>query len=300
VEYYANPIGGDEGGTCEITTELYTCDGLCEDGRCFPPSCDDGIQNQGEEDIDCGGPCDLPCDICSVGTLPVRFDWRDWKGGNWISPVRAQDNCGSCWAHAALAAVEGRYEIEQNNPDLDINLSEQYLVSDCFDCWCDCGGGSAKKALRFIRDDGVPDEACFPYEHRDTSCRPCGDYEDRLWRVGEYHKISGSNDADAVKRAILCHAPLVTCTSDWEHCVVLIGWDTDNETCRNAYGEDSCWIIKNSHGEFTGWEDTDTDGCESARVYHVDGIAYIPFEGHDYSRPVRLGIRYIGDVQAPS
>ena len=26
------------------------CDAVC-------PSCDDGVQNQGETDIDCGGPC---------------------------------------------------------------------------------------------------------------------------------------------------------------------------------------------------------------------------------------------------
>jgi len=32
----------------------------CLGGRCSPPSCDDLRLNQGEEDIDCGGPC-LPC-----------------------------------------------------------------------------------------------------------------------------------------------------------------------------------------------------------------------------------------------
>jgi len=36
-------------------------------GPCKPcPSCEDGIQNQGEEGIDCGGPC-KPCPSCEDG-----------------------------------------------------------------------------------------------------------------------------------------------------------------------------------------------------------------------------------------
>ena len=34
--------------------------GTCRDGKCLPPRCDDGILNQGESDIDTGGPCPAP------------------------------------------------------------------------------------------------------------------------------------------------------------------------------------------------------------------------------------------------
>ena len=36
-------------------------DGVCLEGGCFPPGCDDGIQNQDETDIDCGGELCPPC-----------------------------------------------------------------------------------------------------------------------------------------------------------------------------------------------------------------------------------------------
>nr|PZN15303.1 MAG: hypothetical protein DIU78_25730 [Pseudomonadota bacterium] len=37
----------------------------CADGRCAAPTCDDGIRNQGESDVDCGG--SSPCDRCGSG-----------------------------------------------------------------------------------------------------------------------------------------------------------------------------------------------------------------------------------------
>ena len=37
------------------------CDtGVCTSGRCAPPSCTDGVKNQGESDIDCGGTTSCP------------------------------------------------------------------------------------------------------------------------------------------------------------------------------------------------------------------------------------------------
>ncbi len=40
------------------------CGGLCEACVTLPePTCDDGLRNQGEADIDCGGPCPTACEI---------------------------------------------------------------------------------------------------------------------------------------------------------------------------------------------------------------------------------------------
>ncbi len=38
-------------------TQISCRPGTCRDGKCLPPRCDDGIRNQGETDIDTGGPC---------------------------------------------------------------------------------------------------------------------------------------------------------------------------------------------------------------------------------------------------
>ena len=41
------------------------CDtGLCREGECVAPTCEDGVQNGGETDVDCGGP---ECAVCEEG-----------------------------------------------------------------------------------------------------------------------------------------------------------------------------------------------------------------------------------------
>jgi len=42
---------------CRVESISHRCEGLCSEGRCLPATCDDGVRNQGEELIDCGGPC---------------------------------------------------------------------------------------------------------------------------------------------------------------------------------------------------------------------------------------------------
>jgi hypothetical protein len=50
------------GHTCVVNTDCNSF--VCVSGTCqaAPPSCSDGMQNQGETDIDCGGPnCPMSC-----------------------------------------------------------------------------------------------------------------------------------------------------------------------------------------------------------------------------------------------
>lgn len=63
VRYRALPEGSTPGpsvcddGVCGPGEDCGTCPEDC--GEC--PSCSDGVQNQGEEGVDCGGPCPIPC-----------------------------------------------------------------------------------------------------------------------------------------------------------------------------------------------------------------------------------------------
>jgi hypothetical protein len=138
IEYFAQPVGGVEGGNCSIANRTYTCDGLCQNGRCLPPTCNDGVKSRYEEDVDCGGVCDIPCDLCSAEELPDVFDWRNWKGENWVTTAKDQGTCGSCWAFSMIGAIEAKYNIE--NPEAfrdgildygpytdELDLSEQNL-----------------------------------------------------------------------------------------------------------------------------------------------------------------------------
>lgn len=64
-EYYVEITRGLDGDwfNCSIKNETVKCEGRCVHGACYLPTCDDDIRNQGEEKVDCGGPCE-PCPTC--------------------------------------------------------------------------------------------------------------------------------------------------------------------------------------------------------------------------------------------
>lgn len=280
----------DEKG-CSLTAELDLnkgercyCDAQCKAGlKCNPTApgftgyakacCEPGKGWDGNDCIvlECEYPC-LPGCI-----LPNYFDWRNYKGGNWMSPVRSQARCGSCWIFSAVGAVEGTYNIEQGNPNLDPDLSEQDLVS------CGpgggCMGGYPHVAINYIHTTGICDEACFPYQDINTGIgvktrvpcsSKCGDWNNRLWKIRNYGRVS--SDINEIKRAIICHGPLSVGSDNWKHAIVLAGYDDARQR----------WIIKNSWG--IGWNDR--------------GYGYIPYSGHAYS-DIRNYVYYVENVIPP-
>jgi cathepsin C len=38
----------------------------------------------------------------AAGKLPDSFDWRSFQGQNFISPIRDQGECGSCYAFGII------------------------------------------------------------------------------------------------------------------------------------------------------------------------------------------------------
>jgi len=96
---------------------------------------------------------------------PASFDWRNHLGGDWLTPVRNQAKCGSCWAFSAVAVAESLHNIARSDPAYDLNLSEQSMVTNCdmFAGYQNCCGGWSDIALSYITYLGIPDEGCMPY-----------------------------------------------------------------------------------------------------------------------------------------
>uniref|UniRef100_A0A8C0N4B8 Dipeptidyl peptidase 1 n=1 Tax=Canis lupus familiaris TaxID=9615 RepID=A0A8C0N4B8_CANLF len=63
-----------------------------------------------------------------ISRLPTSWDWRNVRGTNFVSPVRNQASCGSCYAFASTAMLEARIRILTNNTQTPI-LSPQEIVS---------------------------------------------------------------------------------------------------------------------------------------------------------------------------
>jgi putative hemolysin len=62
---------------------------------------------------------------------PASFDWRNEGGVDWMTSVKDQGGCGSCWALSMVGLIEGAYYVQSGSPNLDLDLAEEYLVSDC-------------------------------------------------------------------------------------------------------------------------------------------------------------------------
>ena len=215
----------------------------------------------------------LPNKTDKIVALPTRFDWRNNNGENFVTPVRNQGGCGSCWAFAATAALEAVTLIAQRTPGINLDLAEQILVSTCSSAG-DCGGGYPSGAASFIKNTGLPPESFYPYRAANSECgEACANWQNNTYRIKEYYNVgSWSPTLEDIKTALFDYGPLATtldvytdffsyrsgiysltpgCCNDSKvcpschyaggHAVLIVGYDDDEEY----------FIVKNSWG--TGW-----------------------------------------------
>jgi len=152
----------------------------------------------------------------SGGTvLPDNFDWRNVGGKNYITSIKDQGNCGSCWAFGAVATFEGNINAYYNNETIDYDLSEQDLVS-CF-LPGSCGPGANQYEIEKIFSDyakntGITTESCFPYSATDSSCNKCSNWNLDSVKDSDYYAISLTNDLQEnirlIKEAVVNYGPV--------------------------------------------------------------------------------------------
>lgn len=188
-------------------------------------------------------------------TIPAAVDWRN-NGGNWVTPVKDQQSCGSCVAFGTVATVESRVRLACKDANLNIDLSEAHL----FYCGCGncCGTGwNFGPALDFFKNTGVGLESSFPYTPGNQPCKA---------GVAPYEKITAWSSALSIadrKNVLATKGPMVggmavyadffayhsgvykVTSTDLRgyHCICVVGYDNTQE----------CWICKNSWG--TTWGD---------------------------------------------
>ncbi len=185
----------------------------------------------------------------------ATFDWRHVNGSNWMTPVKDQGTCGSCWAFAPVAMAESKFEIELGEPDLNPDLSEQQIIS-CSPAGSCALGGLPEDALIYMALVGIADEDIYPYEAEDSPCAVGPSFGGPFRRVLEWDYVPMDGVPLLVNEGpltvgfeIYADFPgysggiYVNGTDDIVglHVLTLVGFDLHGRY----------WIVKNSWG--TGW-----------------------------------------------
>uniref|UniRef100_A0A5F8A2M3 Cathepsin H n=1 Tax=Macaca mulatta TaxID=9544 RepID=A0A5F8A2M3_MACMU len=103
-----------------------------------------------------------------TGPYPPSMDWR--KKGNFVSPVKNQGACGSCWTFSTTGALESAIAIATGKM---LSLAEQQLV-DCAQDFNNhgCQGGLPSQAFEYILyNKGIMGEDTYPYQGKDGDCK---------------------------------------------------------------------------------------------------------------------------------
>jgi C1A family cysteine protease len=248
-----------------------------------------------KDDVDLAalvGDTSEPVPLAMVEAAPSSLDWRN-NGMNYVSTVKDQKSCGSCWAFAVTAAIESQIMIGTKGTQLD--LAEQILVS------CGgggtCSGGSPSSASSYIRDKGLPLEGCFPYTATNNSCTSaCADWQTgtaTVYKVNGWHSATASAYPQRVqdlKNALYTYGPVLatfyvyndffsyrsgvysytTGSYAGAHAVLIVGYDDTQQA----------FIVKNSWG--TGWGESGYFLIAYSEVGGTSSFAYsaIAYDGY--------------------
>jgi xylem cysteine proteinase len=192
--------------------------------------------------------------------VPSSIDWTDYNGKSYVTPVKNQGDCGSCWAFSAVACTECRYAIDTGTLN---DLSEQQVV-DCSDSYGNdgCDGGWMDYAFEYIiANGGLCTETAYPYTGEDGTCKStsCGKFYNPMSSyldVGEDDEtdlvsatatgcVSVGIEADQFAFQYYSSGILTgTCGTTVDHGVTVVGYGTS--------GSQDYWKVKNSWGDTWG------------------------------------------------
>jgi len=206
---------------------------------------------------------------------PMDFDWSS-KGA--VTPVKNQEQCGSCWAFSAAETVESAWFIAGNALTL---LSEQQIV-DCDTTCYGCDGGWTYLAFQYLIQTGGDDtEASYPYNAvTDPTCQ--FNSQTIGATISSWAYVTQNCDETQMANFLYSTQPISVCVDaeTWQYyqggIVTAANCGTSIDHCVQITGvitEDGCqvWNVRNSWGATWGengylWVQMNTNACAIAEV----------------------------------
>jgi len=185
----------------------------------------------------------------------------DWDASGYVTPVKNQGQCGSCWAFSTTGSIESAYAIKHRQLP---SLSEQELVDCAPRPNSGCNGGSMYYAIQFA-EQGLCSESSYPYQGQTLSYQ-CAAKEAACQKVAYTTRASMvtaksmtalmsqlnqgpvSIAIEADQRSFQLYKEGVftgECGTNLDHGVLVVGYGTDSR------GQGDFWKVKNSWG--AGW-----------------------------------------------
>lgn len=185
---------------------------------------------------------------------PANEPLVDWSG-KYTTPVKNQEQCGSCWAFSATEQIES---------DAMRTLGTTYILSPEQIVQCDsnaygCNGGWSESAYQYVQDNGgIEQNSDYPYTSGGGDTGTCqADNSKDVLDVTGFSTVSGDNVEAAMATYVQTTGPLSVCLAadTWmsytggvisscddavDHCVQAVGVDIQNGfwKVRNSWGAD--------------------------------------------------------------
>jgi cathepsin F len=195
----------------------------------------------------------IPADV----TLPTAYDWRPLGA---VTPVKNQEQCGSCWAFSATEEIESTWILAGKGTNTTTILAPQQIV-DCDTVDQGCDGGDTPTAYAYVeKAGGLEAEVSYPYKAVDGRCKFSASKVVASINGFTYAtKLKTNPQAEQqMQAALVATAPISICVEadTWQdytggiitsncgtqldHCVQIVGYATSQ--AKNI----EYWIIRNS------------------------------------------------------
>jgi parallel beta-helix repeat protein len=216
--------------------------------------------------------------------LPSSFSWRDINGVDFTTPIRNQIPYPSCETFALVAAVETMVQYKVGFPfNCDLSEAHLFFYSGGNINW----GSYPENDTQFLKEYGVPDEACWPYPHEKyqyplNTTSP--DWKNRTVKITDWSYLP--EDSAAIKTALVTNGPVPSYFLVYEdflyfkkgiyehrwgkargpHYMAIVGYNDDP----------GYWIVKNSWGtsyQDEGWVNIKYGECGIGTInFYLTGV----------------------------